>query len=150
MASGEAEIRTDQPKGTERLGLFLTKFGRYICSVVILLLIHFGRNLLRFFRMIWEKQELDAGRDVILEIDTKGAAQVRRLMPQAVLIFLEPPSPEELLRRLQTRGTDSPEEIARRQQCLQEELNQRPYYNFVVVNDELSRAVAEIQGIIAG
>lgn len=96
------------------------------------------------------QQELDAGRDVILEIDTKGAAQVRRLMPQAVLIFLEPPSPEELLRRLQTRGTDSPEEIARRQQCLQEELNQRPYYNFVVVNDELSRAVAEIQGIIAG
>lgn len=96
------------------------------------------------------QQELDAGRDVILEIDTKGAAQVRRLMPQAVLIFLEPPSPEELLRRLQTRGTDSPEEIARRQQCLQEELNQRPHYNFVVVNDELNRAVAEIQGIIAG
>lgn len=55
MASGDSEIRAEKPKGGEQLALFLTKFGRYICSIVILLLIHLGRNILRFFRMIWEK-----------------------------------------------------------------------------------------------
>ncbi len=96
------------------------------------------------------QHELDAGRNVILEIDTNGAAQVRALMPEAILIFLEPPSADELLRRLVTRGTDSPEEIARRQQCLNKELEQRKNYDYVVVNDELSKTIAEIQGIIAG
>ncbi|MDE7233805.1 MAG: LysM peptidoglycan-binding domain-containing protein, partial [Ruminiclostridium sp.] len=55
MASGDSEIRAEKPKGGERLALFLTKFGRYICSIAILLLIHLGRNILRFFRMIWER-----------------------------------------------------------------------------------------------
>lgn len=55
MASEGSEIRAEKPKSGEQLALFLTKFGRYICSVVILLLIHLGRNVLRFFRMIWEK-----------------------------------------------------------------------------------------------
>lgn len=55
MASGDSEIRAEKPKVGEQLALFLTKFGQYICSIAILLLIHLGRNILRFFRMIWEK-----------------------------------------------------------------------------------------------
>ena len=95
------------------------------------------------------QQKMDAGQDVILEIDTVGAKQVRDLMPEAVLIFLEPPSAEELLHRLQGRDTDSAEEIAKRHKCLDYELSQRVYYNYTVLNDRVERAVEEIRGIVA-
>lgn len=95
------------------------------------------------------EEQLKGGKDVILEIDTEGARQVRKLMPEAVLIFLEPPSREELLHRLLGRETDSAEEIAKRQKCLDFELSQAVYYNYTVVNDEVERAVDEIRQIIA-
>lgn len=96
------------------------------------------------------QQELNDGRNVLLEIDTAGARQVKKIMPEAVLIFLAPPSPEELLRRLQGRNTDSPEEIARRQQCLQDELAQKVYYDYVVVNDVVADTVGQIRRIVSG
>lgn len=94
------------------------------------------------------QHELDAGRNVLLEIDTAGARQVKDLMPEAVLIFLAPPSPQELLRRLQERNTDSPEEIARRQRCLQDELAQEVYYDHVLVNDVVEDTVQKIRRIV--
>lgn len=93
---------------------------------------------------------LDAGKNVILEIDTNGALQVKKLMPEAVLVFLAPPSEAELLRRLETRQTDTAEEIARRQKCLQFELSQRQFYDYTVVNDEVPKTVAELRRIIDG
>lgn len=93
---------------------------------------------------------LDAGKNVILEIDTNGALQVKKLMPEAVLVFLAPPSEAELLRRLENRQTDTAEEIAKRQKCLEFELSQREYYDYTVVNDDVERAVAEIRRIIDG
>lgn len=95
------------------------------------------------------QQELEAGRNVLLEIDTEGARQIKKLMPEAELIFLAPPSPEELLRRLQGRNTDSAAEIARRQQCLEAELAQQVYYDYVVVNDVVEDTVAQIRQIMA-
>lgn len=95
------------------------------------------------------QQELEAGRNVLLEIDTDGARQIKKLMPEAELIFLAPPSPEELLRRLQGRNTDSAAEIARRQQCLEAELAQQVYYDYVVVNDVVEDTVAQIRQIMA-
>lgn len=91
---------------------------------------------------------LDAGKNVILEIDTNGALQVKKLMPEAVLVFLAPPSEAELLRRLETRQTDTAEEIAKRQKCLQFELSQRQFYDHTVVNDEVAKTVAELRRII--
>lgn len=96
------------------------------------------------------KDILAAGKNVILEIDTNGALQVKKLMPEAVLVFLAPPSEEELLRRLENRQTDSAEEIAKRQKCLEFELAQRQYYDYTVVNDEVEKTVAEIRRIIDG
>lgn len=93
---------------------------------------------------------LDAGKNVILEIDTNGALQVKKLMPEAVLVFLAPPSEEELLRRLENRQTDSAEEIAKRQKCLEFELSQREFYDYTVVNDEVPLTVAKIHRIIDG
>lgn len=94
-------------------------------------------------------EQLAAGKDVVLEIDTNGALQVKKLMPEAVLVFLAPPSAEELLNRLQGRETETAEEIAKRQKCLEFELSQQAFYDYTVVNDEVERAVDEIRQIIA-
>lgn len=94
-------------------------------------------------------EKLASGKDVVLEIDTNGALQVKKLMPEAVLVFLAPPSAEELLNRLQGRETETAEEIAKRQKCLEFELSQQVFYDYTVVNDEVERAVDEIRQIIA-
>lgn len=94
------------------------------------------------------EDSLAAGRDVILEIDVKGAEQVRREVPDAVLIFLAPPSVEELERRLRGRGTEDDERIARRLETAAWEMSQRDWFDHVVVNDDLVRAADEVAAII--
>ena len=95
-------------------------------------------------------QALDAGVDVLLEIDVQGARQVKERLPEAVLILLEPPSMAELERRLRSRGTESEERIARRLAEAASELEQRVWFDHVVVNDELERASAQVAAIIQG
>jgi guanylate kinase len=93
-------------------------------------------------------RELDAGRDVILEIDWQGARQVRRLMPAAVSIFILPPSHAELERRLRGRGTDEEETIRRRMNAAVAEMSHYDEYEFLVINDDFARAVADLQAIV--
>ena len=93
-------------------------------------------------------RELDAGRDVILEIDWQGARQVRRLMPESVSIFILPPSHAELERRLRGRGTDGEETIRRRMNAAVAEMSHYHEYEFLVVNDDFPRAVADLQAIV--
>ena len=94
------------------------------------------------------EDSLAAGRDVILEIDVKGAEQVRAEVPDATLIFLAPPSMEELERRLRGRGTEDDERIARRLETAAWEMTQRDWFDHVVVNDHLERAADEVAAII--
>ena len=94
------------------------------------------------------EDSLAAGRDVILEIDVKGAGQVRAEVPDATLIFLAPPSMEELERRLRGRGTEDDERIARRLETAAWEMTQRDWFDHVVVNDHLERAADEVAAII--
>jgi guanylate kinase len=94
------------------------------------------------------EDSLAAGRDVILEIDVKGAEQVRAEVPGATLIFLAPPSMEELERRLRGRGTEDDERIARRLDTAAWEMTQRDWFDHVVVNDDLARAADEVAAII--
>ena len=96
------------------------------------------------------RQEREAGRDVLLEIDVKGAGWVRKRDPGAVLIFLSPPSSAELERRLRDRGTEDPELLARRLEQAAWEMDQAVWFDHVVVNDDLARATAQVAGIIAG
>lgn len=91
---------------------------------------------------------LAAGRDVILEIDWQGARQVRRLMPESVSIFILPPSHAELERRLRGRGTDGEETIRRRMNAAVAEMSHYHEYEFLVVNDDFPRAVADLQAIV--
>jgi guanylate kinase len=93
-------------------------------------------------------EALKGGRDVILEIDVQGAAAVRRQVPDAVLVFLVPPSWEELERRLRLRRTESDQELARRLSGAREEMEQAARFDHLVVNDEVERAAAEVAAII--
>jgi guanylate kinase len=93
----------------------------------------------------WRRNE---GADVILEIDVQGAAQVRDRVPDAILILLEPPSLEELERRLRGRGTEVERHIAERLAKAERELEQAPWFHHRVVNDQVARAADEVAAII--
>ena len=96
------------------------------------------------------KQCLEEGKDIILEIDTKGALQVKKQMPEAVLIFICPPSIEALENRLRGRHTEDEETIQKRLNEVKVELERAEKFDYKVVNDELERAISEIEKIIEG
>jgi len=89
-----------------------------------------------------------AGRDVVLEIDVQGAGQVRERVPEAILVFLAPPSIDELARRLRSRGTEDDAGLARRLTRATWELEQEGWFDHVVVNDDVERAAERITAII--
>jgi guanylate kinase len=91
---------------------------------------------------------LAEGRSVVLEIEVQGARQVRAAMPEAVLIFIAPPDPAALRRRLEGRGTDSPEAIERRLRTAELELEARVEFPHVVVNDDVHNAAAELETLV--
>jgi guanylate kinase len=92
---------------------------------------------------------LSAGRDVVLEIEVQGARQVRARRPDARFVFLLPPSWSTLEVRLRGRGTDSPEEIARRLVVARAELESVLEFDYAVVNDDLEACVRELQEVLA-
>lgn len=94
------------------------------------------------------EETLAAGVDAVLEIDVVGAGQVRERMPEAVLIFLRPPSREELERRLRARGTEDQEALARRLATADAELAEASRFDHVVVNDDLDEATTRVAAII--
>lgn len=96
----------------------------------------------------WIRSRLAEGRDILLEIDWQGARQVRDLFPQAVGIFIMPPSIEELERRLRGRGTDAEEVIARRLAAARSEIDKVAEYDYLVVNDNFDRAKLDLISII--
>jgi guanylate kinase len=91
---------------------------------------------------------LAEGRPALLEIDLQGARQVRATMPDALFVFLKPPSWEELVRRLLGRGTEGEEERARRLQTALEELAAEPEFDVTVVNTEIHRASEELVALM--
>jgi len=96
------------------------------------------------------EQHLADGFNVILEIDWQGAQQVRESMPEAVTIFILPPSLEELERRLRERRTDSDEVINRRLRDARSDMSHWNEFDHVIINDDLDRAVAGIEAVLAG
>ncbi len=88
------------------------------------------------------------GKQVVLEIDPQGAFQIRDLMPTSVLLFVRPPSMDELRRRLQGRGSETEEQVAVRMRTAERELELVGTYDHVVINDDVSRATDELVGII--
>jgi len=91
---------------------------------------------------------LSSGRPVVLEIELQGARQVRATVPDAVQVFIAPPSPETLRLRLVGRGTDSPEDVERRLRTAAAELAAQREFAYVVVNDRLEEAVDRLEAIV--
>lgn len=90
---------------------------------------------------------LAEGRSIVLDIDVLGAAQVRRAIPDAVTIFILPPSLEVIRARLEARGTDHPDVVARRMRDARAQLDRCGEYDYLVMNDVLDTAHAQLQGI---
>jgi len=92
--------------------------------------------------------QIAEGNVVIMDIDIQGASQIREKMPEAVLVFLVPPSWEELQKRLTHRGSDDHDVIAKRLQQAVEELKHIVHYDYFIINDELNRAAEQLRHII--
>ncbi|MBR2755445.1 MAG: guanylate kinase [Lachnospiraceae bacterium] len=96
----------------------------------------------------WVDEQLNAGKDIVLEIELQGAFQVRKKIPEAVLIFVLPPDMEELKRRLVNRGTETMEEIDRRIQRALEEMEFVPEYDYVIINEDVEKSVDMLHNIV--
>lgn len=94
------------------------------------------------------EEAIEQGRQVVLEIDPQGAFQVKKLIERSVLIFIMPPSPEELARRLQQRGSETEEQMQERLRNAAGEIELVGDYDHVVINDDVSRASSELASII--
>lgn len=95
------------------------------------------------------EDKLAGGQGVILDVDTQGAAAIKNIFPQAILIFIDTRSIEELEIRLKTRATDSQSEIKRRVEHAEHEIEQKSKYDHVILNDDLTQALAKVESIIA-
>ena len=96
----------------------------------------------------WISQENAKGRDILLEIDWQGAAQVRRLFPECISIFILPPSMEALEQRLKGRGKDNDEVIARRMAAVREDVAHIAEFDYVIINDNLNEALRELNAVV--
>ena len=96
----------------------------------------------------WISQEITKGRDILLEIDWQGAAQVCRLFPECISIFILPPSMEELEQRLKGRGKDNDEVIARRMAAVREDVAHIAEFDYVIINDNLNEALRELNAVV--
>jgi len=94
------------------------------------------------------KEAAARGRDILLDIDTQGAANIRRLIPEAVLIFVLPPSRAALEERLTKRGTDWPEEMVRRLGLARGEVEKSPAYDYVIINDDFEAAYRQLRAVV--
>ena len=92
--------------------------------------------------------KLNQGIDVVLEIEIQGALKVKELVPDAIFIFILPPSMDELRKRLVKRGTDSKEKILSRFKRAYQEINEVTKYNYVVINDDIEKAVNKVNSIL--
>lgn len=139
--------RVGEKHGREYFFLSRSAFEALVARGGLLEWAEFAGNLYGTPREAVE-QQLAQGRPVLLEIELEGARQVRHSWPQARQLFVAPPSFEELERRIRGRGTDSAEAIARRLERAQVELAAAAEFDAVLVNDDLDRAVAELEHLM--
>ena len=96
----------------------------------------------------WVEDQMAAGVDVLCDVDIDGARQIMQQMPEAVSIFIVPPSLDELSQRLQARSTENPEQLAIRLGRVREEIEAGGLYDYLVINDTIERAVADLEAIV--
>ena len=139
--------RPGEENGRDYFFLSIDEFKRHIerSDFIEWALVH--ENYYGTLKSVVERM-LAAGQDVMLEIDVQGALQVRDAMPEAVLVFIQPPSMDELASRLELRNTETDEELSRRLKNAEGEMILANKYDYVVINDEIDRAVTELEEIV--
>jgi guanylate kinase len=95
------------------------------------------------------ERALSAGENIVFDVDVNGGLSIKRKFPQAVTIFIKPPSIEILKKRLESRGSETKKQIEKRLNRVPMELEKGELYDYIVINDELKRAVAEVSEIIS-
>lgn len=143
---------TRAPRGQEKHGreyFFIgnTEFDAMIASGDFLEWAHVHGNRYGTSRQTIE-QRISAGGDVVLEIDWQGALQIKKIFANAILVFVLPPSLEELRSRLLRRGEDSPEVIELRLKNARDELAQASHFDFVIINEIFERALFDLKAIV--
>ena len=139
--------RNGETDGVEYRFISHEKFQNYIKQNLFLEYAHVHSD---FYGTLKQDvvDELNSGNDVLLEIDVQGALQVREKMPEAVLIFIAPPSVGELEKRLRGRHSESEEALQIRLKNALNELKLKNQYNFIIINDDLKTASEELRKII--
>ena len=141
------EPRPGEVEGTSYYFRAPDEFQRMVEAGELLEYAQFGKNFYGTPRSFVESQ-LALGRDVVLEIDIKGAIQVKERVPNGVYVFVLPPTMQELETRLRKRQTEAAEAMRHRLQIAVDELNYLPLYDYQLINDDLELAVSKVQAII--
>ena len=139
--------REGETDGVEYRFISHTKFQEYISQGLFLEYAHVHEDYYGTLKSD-VMSELEAGHDVLLEIDVQGALTVKEIMPEAVLIFVAPPSVEVLTQRLTGRGTESSSSLEVRLSNALKEIALKDKYDYVIVNDDLDSACEELKKII--
>ena len=139
--------REGETDGVEYRFISHTKFQEYISQGLFLEYAHVHEDYYGTLKSD-VMSELEAGHDVLLEIDVQGALKVKEIMPEAVLIFVAPPSVEVLTQRLTGRGTESSSSLEVRLSNALKEIALKDKYDYVIVNDDLDSACEELRKII--
>lgn len=140
-------MRSGEKEGTDYFFVSKEQFQKNIDDDLMLEYAKYGSNY--YGTPIGPvKEVLKNGKTVFLNIEVQGGANIRRLMPEAIQIFIAPPSKEELERRLRKRGTESEECICERLRIAEEEMKHADEYDFIVINDVLEDAVEEVLSIV--
>ena len=146
---------TRQPRGGERDGVhyhFITpaQFEGMIAGQALLEYNHYASGDYYGTPAEPVRRVLDRGGTVLLDVEPNGAFQVLEKLPQAVMVFLAPPSLAELRRRLESRGDTPPDKVEARLKQAHWELAQAPHYTYLVVNDQVDVCVAQVEAILQG
>ncbi|MCS6831584.1 MAG: guanylate kinase [Armatimonadota bacterium] len=139
--------REGEQHGADYLFLSEEEFTRWIAEDRFLEYARYNQAYYGTPRHLTE-ESLAKGLDVILKIEVQGGLQVRQRVPEAVLIFIQPPSMEVLRQRLTARATDTPEQIEHRLRIAEQEMRMIPHYDYLVTNDDLEQAVDLLRCII--
>lgn len=145
-------MTTREPREGEREGVeyFFTTRERFEETIVQNGLVEYALYCGNYYGTprAYVEEQLAAGKNVILEIEIQGALKIKKKFPESLLVFVTPPSAEELKRRLEGRGTEGPEVIARRLARASEESEGIEAYDYIVVNDKLEECVEELHRLV--
>lgn len=150
--SVSATTRAPRPGETEGREYFFRSVEEFEKMIAKEELIEYAKYVDNYYGTprAYVEEQLDAGKDVILEIEIQGALKVKEKFPQTLLLFVTPPSAAELKRRLVGRGTETPEVIENRMKRAAQEAEYMERYDYLIVNDVLEECVEEMHQIIQG